>query len=137
MSQKDVEIVRQFAERWERSDWEGMAELADPDVEMHATVGGVEEGRVRHGVDAIRQDYEAAEETWDEHRIETERVVDAGDRIVLLHREYMRGKNSGMELDLEAAVLIDLREGRIVRVQGYMDRTAALDAAGLTDQAEG
>jgi ketosteroid isomerase-like protein len=137
VSQKDVEIVRQFAERWERSDWEGMAELADPDVEMHATVGGVEEGRVRHGVDAIRQDYEAAEETWDEHRIETERVVDAGDRIVLLHREYMRGKNSGMELDLEAAVLIDLREGRIVRVQGYMDRTAALDAAGLTDQAEG
>ena len=80
MSRENVEVVRRFAERWERSDWEGMAELADPEVEMHATVGGVEEGRVRRGVDAIRRDYEAADETWDEHRIETERVIDAGDR---------------------------------------------------------
>jgi ketosteroid isomerase-like protein len=134
VSQENVETVRRFAERWERSDWEGMAELVDPDVEMHATAGGVEEGRIRHGVEAIRGDYEAAEETWDEHRVETERVIDAGDRVVLLHREYMRGKSSGMELELEAAVLIDLREGRIVRVQGYMDRAAALDAAGVRDQ---
>ena len=57
---------------------------------MHATVGGVEEGRIRHGADVIRQDYEAAEETWDQHRI-----------------------------------------------QGYVGRAAALDAAGLTDQTEG
>ena len=49
----------------------------------------------------------------------------------------MRGKSSGVELELEAAVLIDLRDGRIVRVQGYMDRAAALGAAGLADQAEG
>jgi ketosteroid isomerase-like protein len=137
VSQENVEVVRRFAERWERSDWEGMTELADPDVEMHATVGGVEEGRVRHGIDAIRGDYEAADETWDEHRIETERVIDAGDRVILLHREFMRGKNSGVELELEAAVLMDLRDGRIVRVQGYMDRAAALGAAGLADQADG
>jgi hypothetical protein len=27
--------------------------------------------------------------------------------------------------------LVDLRDGRIVRVQGYMDRDTALEAAGL------
>ena len=126
-----MEIARRFAEGWERSEWDTLAELADPDIEMHATVGGVEEGRVRRGVDAIRRDYEAAEETWDEHRIELEKVIDAGDRVVILHREYMRGKNSGVELELEAAVLIDLNGGRIVRIQGFMDRAAALEAAGL------
>ena len=55
-----MQIARRFAEGWERSEWDTLAELADPDIEMHATVGGVEEGRVRRGVDAIRRDYEAA-----------------------------------------------------------------------------
>jgi ketosteroid isomerase-like protein len=137
MSEENVEIVRRFGELWERSDWDGMTELAHPQVEMHATVGGVEEGRVRHGIDAIRRDYEMAEETWDEHRIEVERVIDAGDQVVLLHRETMRGKSSGVDLELEAAVLIDLEDGQIIRLQGYIDRAAALEAAGLADGGEG
>jgi ketosteroid isomerase-like protein len=133
MSEENVEIVRRFAECWEHGDWDGMKQLTDPDVEMHATVGGVEEGRVRRGVDAIQRDYEAAEETWDEHRIELEKVIDAGDRVVIFQREHQRGRSSGIELELEAAVLVGLRDGRIVRLQGYMDRGAALEAAGLSE----
>jgi ketosteroid isomerase-like protein len=51
--------------------------------------------------------------------------------VVVFHREYQRGRRSGVELEVEAAVIVDLRDGRIVRVQGYMDRAAALEAAGL------
>ena len=131
MSEENVEIVRQFAECWGRLDWEGMAALADPGVEMHATVGGVEEGHVRHGVDEIRRDYETVEEAWDEHRIELEKLIDAGDPVVVFHREYQRGRASGVELEIDAAVIVDLRDGRIVRVQGYMNRAEALKAAGV------
>ena len=131
MSQQNVEIVRRFAEGWERADWDGMAELADPNIELHGTVGGVEEGRVRRGVSEIRRDFESNEEIWDEHRVEIEELIDAGDRVVLFQREYQRGRSSGVELVLDAAVLVDLRDGRIVRLQGYMDRAAALEAAGL------
>ncbi len=126
-----MEIVRRFSECWERRDWNGMAELVDPNVEQHGTAGGVEEGRVSRGVDEIRRDYETVEETWDEHRVEIQELIDAGDRVVIFQREYQRGKSSGVELVLDAAVLVDLRDGRIVRVQGYMDRAAALEAAGL------
>jgi len=129
MSRENVEIVRRFAEGWQRSDWEEMAELADPDVELHGTVGGVEEGRVRRGIAEIRRDFESNEEIWDEHRVEIDELIDAGDRVVLFQREYQRGRSSGVELVLEAAVLVDLRDRRIVRLQGYMDRAAALDAA--------
>ena len=131
MSEENLEIARQFAERWERSDWDGVAELADPAVEMHTTVGGIEEGRVMRGVDEIRRDYETVEETWDEHRVETEKLIDAGDRVVVFHREYVRGRGSGVELEIDAAVIVDVRDGRIVRVQGFMDRAAALEAAGV------
>jgi hypothetical protein len=131
MSQENVEIVRQFVEHWQRLDWEGLTGLLDPDVEQVATVGGVEEGAVMHGLDEIRRDYEQVEETWEEHRIEPEQIIDAGERVVLFHREYHRGRSSGVELDLDAAVVFDLRDGRIVRIQGYMDRDAALKAAGV------
>jgi ketosteroid isomerase-like protein len=130
MSQENVETVRRFAESWERSDWEGMADLVDPDVEQHGTVGGVEEGRVTRGVSEIRRDYEQVEALWDEHRIEIQELIDAGDRVVVFQREYQRGSKSGVELVVDAAVVFDVRDGRIVRVQGFMDRAAALEAAG-------
>ncbi len=134
MSQENLEVVQRFAYCWSRGDWEGSEAFVDPDVEQHPTVGGVEGGRVLRGVDEIRRDYEEVEETWDEHRVEPEEFIDAGDRIVLLHREYQRGRSSGVELEIDAAVVFDLRDGRIVRVQGYMDRDAALEAAGVSAQ---
>jgi ketosteroid isomerase-like protein len=132
MATDNVEIVRRFADCWARGAWDEMAGLADPRVEQHGTVGGVEEGNVRFGVDAIQRDYESVEETWAEHRIEIQNLIDAGDRVVIFHREYLRGRSSGIETVLDAAVLVDLRDGRIVRLQGYMDRDAALAAAGLS-----
>ena len=134
MSRENMEVARRYAELWERSEWDAMEELAHPDIEMHATVGGVEEGRVRRGIVEIRREYETAEESWDEHIIEVEELVDAGDQVVVLHRETMRGKSSGVDLEVEAAVLVDFRDGRIVRMQGYMDRAAALEAAGVGTQ---
>jgi ketosteroid isomerase-like protein len=43
----------------------------------------------------------------------------------------MRGKTSGIDLEADLAVIVDLRDGQVVRVQGFMDRGAALEAAGL------
>jgi ketosteroid isomerase-like protein len=132
MPSHNVEIVRRFAECWERGEWEEMVDLADPRVEQHGTVGGVEEGNVRFGVDAIQRDYESVEETWDEHRIEIQELIDAGDRVVIFQREYLRGRISGIETVLDAAVVVDVRDGRVVRLQGFIDRDAALSAVGLS-----
>jgi uncharacterized protein len=136
MSEANVEVVRRFVEAWTRGDAGGAVALVDPDVEQHPTVGGVEGGRVLRGVEEIQRDYEAVEESWDEHRITVEDLFDAGDQVVLFQREFQRGKGSGLELEIEAAVVFDLRDGRIVRMQGYMDRDAALQAAGVSRQAE-
>lgn len=132
MSAENVEVVRQFAGHWVSGEWAGLEDLVDPDVEQHSTIGGLEQGRVLHGLAEIRRDYELVEESWDEHRMEVDDVIDAGDRVVLLHREYQRGRGSGVELQIEAAVVFDLRDGRISRIQGYLDRGAALGAAGLS-----
>ena len=59
--------------------------------------------------------------------------IDAGDRVVVLQREYQRSK-SGAELVIDTATILDLRDGRIVRIQGYMNPAEALEAAGLSEQ---
>ena len=102
-----------------------MADLFDPDVELHGTVGGLEEGKIVRGLEQIVQAFDAEfDEAWDEHRIEPQEFIDAGDRVVILHREYQRSK-SGVELVIDTATILDVRDGRIVRMQGYMNPAEA------------
>ena len=77
--------------------------------------------------------FDAESEVWDEHRFEPQDFLDAGDRVVVLLREYQRGKGSGVELVVETATIFDVHHGRIVRMQGYMNRAEALEAVGLSE----
>ena len=134
MSQENVEIVKALNEAFNRRDWNRLTELLDPDVELHGTIGGLEEDLVVRGLDGIRRRFEIEDnEIWDEHRFEPQEFIDAGDQVVVLQREYQRGKSSGVELGIDTASILHLRDGRIVRMQGYMDRAAALEAAGLRE----
>jgi ketosteroid isomerase-like protein len=135
MSQENVEIVKLANEFLERRDWQGTTDLFDPTVELYGTVGGLEEGKILRGLSQISQAIETEDdEVWDEHRIEPQEFIDAGDRVVVLHREYQRGKGSGVELVIDTATIVDVRDGRIVRMQGYMNPAEALEAVGRSEQ---
>jgi hypothetical protein len=54
--------------------------------------------------------------------------------VVVLHREYQRGKGSGVELVIDTATIVDVRDGRIVRMQGYMNPADTFEAVGLSEQ---
>ena len=43
----------------------------------------------------------------------------------------MRGKESGAETESPAAVVIDIRHGKSLRIRTYLDPKLALDDAGL------
>jgi ketosteroid isomerase-like protein len=131
MSQENVEIVRRSYEAFLRSEWDQAAQLLDPDVELHGTVGGLSEGSVARGLQQIRQVFQQEDsEAWDESRLEPERFIDGGDRVVVLQHEFRRGRGSGVELETDTAVVFEVRDGRVIRIQGYMDRASALEAAG-------
>jgi ketosteroid isomerase-like protein len=132
MSQENVEVVREAFESYLSGDWEKTAQLLDPEVEFHGTVGGLEEGRVAHGLPEAVQVFEEEDlEAWEERRLEAEEFIDAGDNVVVLMHEYRRGRGSGVELETDTAVVCAVSAGRVVRLQGYMDRDAALQFAGL------
>ena len=136
MSQENVEIVKRALDFVARRDWPGIteADLVDPNVELHGSVGGLEEGKILRGPGEISQAFDVEDQdVWDEHRIEPREFIDAGDRVVVLQREYQRGKGSGVEIVIDTASIVDLRHGRIVRMQGYINPAEALEAAGLDE----
>jgi ketosteroid isomerase-like protein len=134
VSQENVEIVRRIVEDAVRGRWEESTRQLGPDTELHGTVGGLTEGSVWRGPEQIRKVFEHEDsEAWDERRLEAEEFIDASDRVVVLVHEFCRGKGSGVEMETDTAVVYEVRDGRVVRIQGYMDRAKALEAAGLKE----
>ena len=109
-----------------------MRQLA-PDIELHGTVGGLTEGSVWRGPEQVRDFFEQDSEAWHERRLDTEQFIDAGDCVAVLLHEFRRGKGSGVEMETDTAMVYEVRDGRVVRIQGYMDRDEALEAAGLRE----
>jgi len=133
MSQENVKIVREAWEAYLGGDEETTARLIDPELEFHGTIGGLQEGEVAHGRSQIDQTFEAEDlEAWEERRLDAEKYIDAGDNVVVFLHEYRRGRGSGIALETETAVVVAVRGGRVVRMQGYLDRGAALEAVGLS-----
>jgi ketosteroid isomerase-like protein len=134
MSQENVKLVREAVAAFAERDLEKAAQLVAPDFEFRGTIGGLQEGQVAHGVSEIDETFEAEDlEAWEERRLEPEEFIDAGDDVVVFLHEFRRGKCSGVELETKTAVVVSVSEGRVVRVQGYMDRSAALKAVGLSE----
>ena len=132
MSEENVALVRDFAEAAQGGNWQRVAKLVDPELEGHGTVGGLDEGRVYRGLPALVHAFEIEDaEAWEERRIEPTDFVDGGDAIVILIHEFRRGRGSGVEVETDTAVVATVGDGRIVRIQGFMDQGAALKSAGL------
>jgi ketosteroid isomerase-like protein len=134
MSQENVEIVRRIIEDGVRGSWEeSAAPHLRPDTELHGTVGGLTEGSVWRGSEQVRKFFEEDSDAWDERRLDAEEFIDAGDCVVVLLHEFRRGKGSGVEIETDTAMVYEVRDRQVVRIQGYMNRAEALDAAGLSE----
>jgi ketosteroid isomerase-like protein len=132
MSQENVRLVQESFEAFRSGDAEKMAELLHPEAEFHGTVGGLQEGEVARSQAEFDENFEAQDlEAWEERRFEAEEFIDAGDNVVILMREFRRGRVSGVELEARTAAVVAVKDGRVIRFQGYLDRGEALEAAGL------
>ena len=70
---------------------------------------------------------------WESLEFEYE-LVDAGDRVVMLVDQRMRGRSTGIEVSFgKYAQVATFRDGLMVHWQFYLSQSEALDAAGLRE----
>jgi ketosteroid isomerase-like protein len=110
-----------------------LAAFYDPDVEWHGTVGGLDEGSLRRGHQAVMRGFDDYFAAWERLDLRPEEIIDTGDELIVFVHEVARGKESGVVLETDTATISTLREGMVVRVRGFMDRSQALEAVGLSE----
>jgi ketosteroid isomerase-like protein len=135
MSEENVEIVRRGFEAINRGDIEGAVSYADPDSELHSAIVGSAEGNVYRGHDGLRQWFAEVMESFEELRTELTEFRDLGDRVVAFGHIHARGRESGLELDAVTGWVVTVRNGKVLRAEGYLSYVEALEAAGLREWA--
>ena len=135
MSQENVESFKRAVDAYERRDLEAMMQECDPEIEWHsaatAALGGA--AGVYRGRTGIRELFRDHDEAFTEIRIEFSEIRDLGDRLVAIGRFRIRGRESGAEIESPLSCLGEMRNGKAFRVRTYLDATAALEAAGLSE----
>ena len=118
---------------WEaflRGDFDQSLSAFHPDVEWDGT--NLPDGTISRGHEAIIEHTARWSETWDHWAVEVEDLVDAGDDVVVFIRERGRSKTR-IDVDERHSEVYTLRDGMIVRRQGFSDAGQALEAVGLSE----
>ena len=134
MSQENVEIVRRAYERWNQGDFGGDLEknLFAPGFEyLPAPVVGL--GETIQGLDGFMRFLEQFWEDFNGAHVEPQELMEAGDRVLAVVTFRGKGRQSGVDVNMEVFQLWTLCEGKVVRGQGFREREEALEAAGLSE----
>src|SRR4051794_1566424 len=133
MSQANVELVRAMNEAFEQGDIEGALAKLHPEVEWHGTKGGLDDGKIARGHREVIAGFVEAFEAWERQSLETTDYFDAGDRVLVFFHEVAKGRESGAVVETDTGVIFTVKDGSVVRVDPFMDRDEALEAAGLSE----
>jgi ketosteroid isomerase-like protein len=124
MSQENVEIVRRFL----IAEVDEALTYADPDIVWNPI-----EELPTQGHDEVRASLERWKAAWDDYEMIPEEYADRGDRVVVTVRLRGRGRGSGVEIDARFYDVYTLRDGKIVRMDQFTERSEAIEAVGLAE----
>jgi ketosteroid isomerase-like protein len=130
MSEENVEIVKRAIDQWNRGERIPGEEI-HPDVEIVSRLMG---GGSFHGREGARTYFEELDDHFDEWTVIPDGWRDAGDRVVMMGRVHLHGRESGITFDQPVGFLFEVRDRRVLRLETFIDDPAdALEAAGLSE----
>jgi ketosteroid isomerase-like protein len=136
MSQENVDVVRRLDAGFLDQDWPRVLALVHPDVEMDATrspITGLD--GLHRGLEECGRFWNRWYEAWDSVTWEDPEYIDAGEKVVMWNAgQKLRGRGSGIEVELpEYGWVQTIRDRKVVQATLFMERSEALEAAGLQE----
>jgi ketosteroid isomerase-like protein len=130
VAQANVDVVRAAVAALNAGDRERLLGVFHPEVEFHS----VAEQRAYRGYAGLARYRHDVNSTLGDFRTEDDRFLEGTmERVVHLYRVVARGLGSGVPVAKEMGAVHQLRDGKILRVDTYLDERDALRAAGLPD----
>ena len=133
MSQENIGTVKALYEAIGRGDVDAFVELLHPEVEMHPAVGGLLDLESTYwGREGAKHFMQTAWKGF-EVTVEPEEIVELpGDRILAVERWQIRARD-GIVTGLQLTDLYTFRDGFVVGVDGFREKSEALEAIGLSE----
>ena len=134
MSQANVEVLKGAFDALRREDWVALASTIADDCEVHDFDIPDAAGEVYRGPDGFRDWLAEFGHAWASWRTVDEVYRQAPDgRVIALFRLATRGRESGIEMSRDDAIVYVVRNGKIARMEYYNDQQAGLQAIGLSE----
>jgi ketosteroid isomerase-like protein len=131
-----AEVAANAIDAWNRQDLEGFLDVWHPDCEWRpAFPKGTEgSGMVFRGRDAIADAWHGVREAWEKYQLDVEDARMVDETLLVLGHIYLRGIESGVELDSPWSAIVRLRDGMILSAWDWLDHASPLEALGLPAQ---
>jgi ketosteroid isomerase-like protein len=127
--EENVAVVREALDDFGRGDLEVFLNFLDPDVEIFSPPELPNPIHAK-GRDAYLEWTSHWFEAWENFEVEAEEFEAMGERHVLMPVVQRGvGKGSGVEVEMHACYMIEVRDGLAARMFLYADRAGALAAA--------
>ena len=126
------DTFRRGMEAFSRADVDAALEAVHPEIEFIPARAAMQGSF--HGHEGMRRFFADNEENFDLFQAtypEIRRIDD--DRMVALGSVRTRGKSSGVETEVPSAVVLDFREGKLVRFEDLGDESRAMTMARSRD----
>ncbi|MEA2273805.1 MAG: uncharacterized protein QOI98_2513 [Solirubrobacteraceae bacterium] len=136
MSQENVEVVRTLYDEMAQGRLSTCMYLFDSEVEYARPSPAGEAaglGGTWHGVEEMGRAVAEFIDAFDDFRLEAQRYIDVGDRVVVLGRFRCTAKTSGVLVERDVGDVLTVQDGRIMRFHQYWERAEALGAVGLRE----
>ena len=134
MSEERVEVVRSAFAAVGRGDMDAVLRLCDEDIVITQPVELPGVPRQQRGHRGVLEAFEIWPEQWDDYRVELLRIAAAPpDKVVATTRTHGRGRQSGVEVEMDFSFVFTVRNARISEWRLFVREDQALEAAGLED----
>ena len=133
MSQENVERIRNAFAGTTAGDFSYLPGLIDPNCEflLPPDFPGTQATRGPEGFVSVVQEFEDA---FEEMRYEPQEFLDQGDLLFVAVRTVGRAKHTGIAIDAVLYWVYTFRNRLVVKMEAFLDRAAALEAVGLSEQ---
>jgi ketosteroid isomerase-like protein len=133
MSQENVDIVRRSFEAFARGDFDAAFSTFGHSSEWRTAADEPDQQTYR-GIAALRDFVGSLSEPWAdrfEDVMEFEGFIDRGDWVVVPWSARLRGRGSGIPVEVTETYAVRVQDAKIVRVEEYRSKEQALEAVGL------
>jgi ketosteroid isomerase-like protein len=132
VSPENVEVVRRVIEAVNRRDLDAALRDTPPDATIDMSHARGPDAGIYTGHDAIRRFWTYMTEPFDQQTIVPDEFIPHGEHVVVPMTARMTGRG-GIKVEAKIAVVVTLRDGRVVRWTMYQDRAEALKAVGMEE----